>query len=52
LGFYICYLIIFVVHSVNCSYTEDFFFIKQRANSNKTSAAGFGKNFFKRANVL
>jgi hypothetical protein len=30
LGFYICYLIIFEVHSVNASYTEDDFFAANR----------------------
>jgi len=30
LGFYICYLIIFEVHSVNASYTEDTFFSSHR----------------------
>lgn len=30
LGFYICYLIIFEVHSVNCSYSEDSFLSDQK----------------------
>ena len=30
LAFYIFYLIIFEVHSVNCSYSEDFFFLKKK----------------------
>ena len=32
LAFYICYLIIFEVHSVNCSYVEDFYFSSARQN--------------------
>ena len=30
LAFYVCYLIIFEVHSVNCSYKEDNFFLSKR----------------------
>jgi hypothetical protein len=30
LAFYVCYLIIFEVHSVNCSYKEDNFFFEKR----------------------
>jgi hypothetical protein len=30
LAFYICYLIVFEVHAVNCSYLEDNYFIKKR----------------------
>lgn len=30
LGFYICYLIIFEVHAVNCSYVEDNYFINKK----------------------
>lgn len=33
LGFYICYLIIFEVHSVNCSYSEDNYFQEERQKS-------------------
>ncbi len=32
LAFYICYLIIFEVHSVNCSYSEDSYFQNTRQN--------------------
>jgi hypothetical protein len=32
LGFYICYLIIFEVHSVNGTYLEDNFFVEERRN--------------------
>jgi hypothetical protein len=34
LAFYICYLIVFEVHSVNCSYLEDNYFV---SNRNKNS---------------
>ncbi len=34
LGFYICYLIIFEVHSVNCSYVEDNYIQNTRENNN------------------
>jgi hypothetical protein len=30
LAFYICYLIIFEVHAVNCSYVEDVYFNEKR----------------------
>ncbi len=33
LAFYICYLIVFEVHSVNCSYSEDFYFQKKKSSS-------------------
>lgn len=33
LGFYICYLIIFEVHSVNCSYVEDNFIAYERTKN-------------------
>jgi hypothetical protein len=33
LGFYICYLIIFEVHSVNSSYVEDNYFTSVRQES-------------------
>jgi len=33
LGFYICYLIIFEVHSVNCSYVEDTYIQNVRQNN-------------------
>jgi hypothetical protein len=32
LAFYICYLIIFEVHSVNCSYIEDAYFGNTKQN--------------------
>jgi len=48
LGFYICYLIIFEVHSVNCSYTEDLFMLNQRSLFNKPGNTGLGKNFFRK----
>jgi hypothetical protein len=32
LAFYICYLIIFEVHAVNCSYIEDNYFSHNRKN--------------------
>jgi hypothetical protein len=35
LAFYICYLIVFEVHSVNCSYVEDNYFSLNRENNNK-----------------
>jgi hypothetical protein len=35
LAFYICYLITFEVHSVNCSYAEDNYFIINREKSSK-----------------
>lgn len=40
LAFYICYLIIFEVHTVNCSYVEDNYFnsIKKSFNFNKNSS--------------
>ena len=43
LAFYICYLITFEVHSVNCSYIEDnyFFYKKQNFNNNKSNHASF-----------
>lgn len=31
LAFYVCYLITFEIHSVNCSYNEDFFLNKKRS---------------------
>lgn len=34
LAFYICYLIVFEVHSVNCSYSEDIFFNFKKNKSN------------------
>jgi hypothetical protein len=34
LGFYICYLIIFEVHSVNSSYVEDNYFTSVRQENN------------------
>jgi hypothetical protein len=33
LAFYICYLIIFDVHAVNASYTEDVFFGTKRSET-------------------
>lgn len=33
LAFYVCYLIIFEVHSVNCSYKEDNFFFQKKMNN-------------------
>lgn len=39
LAFYICYLIIFEVHSVNCSYVEDFYFSSARQNVKSVSYA-------------
>lgn len=33
LAFYVCYLIIFEVHSVNCSYKEDNFFLNKRTST-------------------
>ena len=38
LAFYICYLIIFEVHAVNCSYLEDNYFLtkRQKENINKS----------------
>jgi hypothetical protein len=35
LAFYICYLITYEVHSVNCSYVEDNYFILNREKSSK-----------------
>jgi hypothetical protein len=35
LAFYICYLITFEVHSVNCSYIEDNYFAASREKTNK-----------------
>jgi hypothetical protein len=32
LAFYICYLIIFEVHSVNCTYSEEYYFGETRQN--------------------
>ena len=32
LAFYVCYLIIFEVHNVNCSYKEDNFFNEKKTN--------------------
>jgi hypothetical protein len=32
LAFYVCYLITFEVHSVNCSYSEDLFISDKRSN--------------------
>jgi hypothetical protein len=34
LAFYICYLIIFEVHSVNCSYREDTYMNIKKQNTN------------------
>ena len=34
LAFYVCYLIIFEVHSVNCSYREDNYFSVKRNSIN------------------
>ena len=33
LAFYVCYLIIFEVHSVSCSYKEDNYFFNKRTMS-------------------
>ena len=33
LAFYICYLIIFEVHAVNCSYREDTFINAKKVNT-------------------
>lgn len=46
LAFYICYLIIFEVHSVNCSYIEDNYFYNLRQKNNKLDKKNF-KNEFK-----
>jgi hypothetical protein len=46
LGFYICYLIIFEVHSVNCTYVEDTFIQDTRQeNSSLTELSGNQTNF-------
>lgn len=37
LGFYICYLIIFEVHSVNCSYVEDTYFQTMRYENSQNA---------------
>lgn len=37
LGFYICYLIIFEVHSVNCTYVEDNYIQNSRENFNNST---------------
>ena len=53
LGFYICYLIVFEVHSVNCSYVEDLFFFQQKfRHQSQTLGLGAQKNFFKGKNAL
>jgi hypothetical protein len=44
LAFYICYLIAFEVHSVNCSFLEDKYFEYCRENNNKIANNDF---FFK-----
>jgi hypothetical protein len=41
LAFYICYLIIFDVHAVNASYTEDLFFFKIRTLKARARSAKF-----------
>jgi hypothetical protein len=41
LAFYICYLIAFEVHSVNCSFLEDNYFYSKRENNNKKEISYF-----------
>lgn len=41
LAFYICYLIIFEVHSVNCSYVEDSYFYSARQTLKTNNGAAF-----------
>lgn len=45
LAFYICYLIIFEVHSVNCSYTEDNYFTRLRVEDSRKNFSE--RKFFK-----
>lgn len=47
LGFYICYLIIFEVHSVNCSYSEDSFFSLQKQINDRAHSLGSSFTFYK-----
>jgi hypothetical protein len=47
LGFYICYLIIFEVHSVNCSYVEDNYLQYSRQNNFKSIESFTHNSFFK-----
>jgi hypothetical protein len=47
LGFYICYLIIFEVHSVNCSYVEDNYIQSARQNSSQSFDRSNEISYFK-----
>jgi hypothetical protein len=47
LGFYICYLIIFEVHSVNCSYVEDTYFQNTRQENSTLIDFANNNNYFK-----
>lgn len=47
LGFYICYLIIFEVHSVNCSYVEDNYIQQMRQNNPHSLESINSNSFFK-----
>lgn len=47
LAFYICYLIIFEVHSVNCSYVEDNYFSSVRQQNPYFVELFINKPYFK-----
>ena len=47
LAFYICFLIVFEVHSVNCSYVEDNYTHKIRTESNSVRGSFTNSIFFK-----
>jgi hypothetical protein len=47
LGFYICYLIIFEVHSVNCSYVEDNYIQTSRQENSNMTELNYNNSFFK-----
>ena len=47
LGFYICYLIIFEVHSVNFSYVEDNYIQNVRQNNSSISDFNSNISYFK-----